>query len=55
MGLRELIRENRPAIDAAIHSVPGAESLRLNDEDRAEWVRNDEGLYSWARSHGVRL
>ncbi len=22
----------------------------MNDNDRAEWVNNDEGLYSWWRS-----
>ena len=28
---------------------------RLNDEDRRLWVLNDEGLYNWARSEGVRI
>lgn len=23
---------------------------RLNDEDRAQWIDNDEGLYDWWRS-----
>jgi hypothetical protein len=24
----------------------------LNDDDRAEWLANDEGLYEWWRSSG---
>ncbi len=27
----------------------------LDDEDRRRWILNDEGLYTWARSEGVRL
>lgn len=26
---------------------------RLNDEDRRQWVQNDEGLYNWMRSSGI--
>lgn len=26
----------------------------INDTDREEWIRNDEGLYAWASSEGVR-
>ena len=28
---------------------------RLNDAERRAWVLNDEGLYRWARSEGVRI
>lgn len=28
---------------------------RLNDSERKEWIRNDESLYRWARSEGVRM
>lgn len=27
----------------------------LNDSERREWVLNDEGLYRWARSEGVKI
>jgi hypothetical protein len=27
----------------------------LNDEERRQWILNDEGLYRWARSEGVRI
>ena len=26
-----------------------------NDADRRQWIANDEGLYDWARSEGVRI
>lgn len=26
--------------------------IRLNDEERTQWVENDEGLYSWWKSTG---
>jgi hypothetical protein len=25
-----------------------------DDDERALWIENDEGLYNWARSEGVR-
>lgn len=53
MTLKQFIRENREELDACIHRVvPG---YRLNDEDRRQWILNDEGLYLWARSRGVRI
>ena len=53
MTLRQFIRDNRKDLDAAILRVcPG---LSLNDEERRLWVLNDEGLYNWARSEGVRI
>jgi hypothetical protein len=27
----------------------------LNNEDRRQWIANDEGLYNWARSEGVSV
>lgn len=51
--LREFIREHRQELDKCIKRVvPG---LKLNDEDRRQWVLNDEGLYSWARGEGVKI
>lgn len=53
LSLSDFLRAHRTEIDAAIHSVvPG---IRLNDDDREEWINNDEGLYLWARSEGVRI
>lgn len=54
MSMREFIRQNREEIDAAIRST--CDNLgKLNNEDRQDWIMNDEGLYSWARSSGVKI
>jgi hypothetical protein len=48
MRLRDWVREHREEIDRAVTSVPGMEGQTLNDEEREDWLRNDEGLYNWA-------
>lgn len=54
MTLRDFLKQNRTEIDACIKRI--CPNLgRLNDEDRRQWLLNDEGLYRWARSSGVRL
>ena len=52
MGMASFIKENKAEIDAAIKSVS---DVRLNDKERRMWIMNDEGLYRWARSCGVRI
>lgn len=53
MTLKKLIRENREKLDRYIQRVaPGAPR---NDNERRLWVLNDERLYKWARSCGVRI
>ena len=67
MRMREFIKQNREALDEAINAalfrydgrggrgvVPDP-APRRNDSERESWVLNDEGLYSWARSEGVRV
>ena len=29
--------------------------MALNDNDRRDWVNNDEGLYDWWKSSGIGL
>jgi hypothetical protein len=48
-SMREFIREHRQEIDSII------DTPYHNDEERRQWVENDEGLYAWARSEGVRV
>jgi hypothetical protein len=52
-SLTEFIRENRAELDKAIRRV--CSNCSLNDKERRAWVLNDEGLYLWARSEGVRI
>ena len=56
MTLKEFIKENRDELDACIARALGEETNPLaNDHERRLWVLNDEGLYNWARSEGVRI
>lgn len=50
--MTKFIRENREAIDEYIKSV--CRNCRLNDNEREGWIMNDEYLYNWARSFGVK-
>ncbi len=53
MTLRDFIKQNKEELDECILRVcPG---LRLNNDERRNWILNDENLYDWARSEGVRI
>jgi len=52
-SMRKFIKDNREEIDKAIHSV--VSNARLNDTERIMWILNDEGLYNWAKSEGVKV
>jgi len=52
--IRDFVRENRLIIDAAIVRIlPRAQYF--NDQERRQWVQQDQHLYNWARSEGVRV
>ena len=54
MRLRDFIKENREELDRCItRACPNVG--RLNDKEREMWILNDEGLYNWARSEGVKI
>jgi len=54
VSMREFIRKNRGELDECIkRACPNIGSI--NDEERRCWILNDEGLYLWARSEGVRV
>jgi hypothetical protein len=53
--LRAFLKENRDEIDTAIRAALADPSRRLNDDERRQWVMNDEGLYNWARRAGVPI
>ena len=53
MTMRDFIKENREELDECIKRV--CPNCRMNNEERRLWILNDEGLYNWARSEGVRI
>lgn len=55
MTLSNFIKEHREEIDNGVKRYLDRPEMRLNDDDRRQWVLNDEGLYQWARSEGVRI
>lgn len=52
-SLKKFIEENRAELDAAIRRA--CSNCRLNDTERRMWILNEEGLYRWARSEGVKI
>ena len=56
MTLKQFIKEHRAELDACIARALGQDRNPLpNDNERRLWILNDEGLYRWARSEGVRI
>lgn len=53
-SLRIFIAQHHAEIDLIIRHR--CNNLRhLTDTDRADWIANDESLYQWAKSEGVRV
>lgn len=55
MSKREFLKQNRKEIDNYIRKTLDRPDFSLNDRERELWLLNDEGLYNWARSAGVKL
>ena len=67
MTIRDFIKENREELNAGINSalyrhdgrggrgVIPTPAPRHSDSEIRAWINNDEGLYHWARSSGVRI
>jgi len=51
MTLSEFIRENKQKIDSSIKNV--CSNCDLDNEERENWIMNDEGLYNWALNSNV--
>ena len=56
MKLSDFIKENREELDACIARALNQDKNPIpNDNERRLWILNDEGLYRWARSEGVKI
>ena len=56
MTLKQFIKEHRTELDACIAKALGEDrNPNANDAERRLWILNDEGLYWWARSEGVKI
>jgi hypothetical protein len=53
MRLRDFIQKHREEIDRTIKAA--CPNCRLNDDEREQWIANEEGLYLWARREGCRV
>jgi hypothetical protein len=49
MKLKEFIKQNRKQIDQI------TQSPIKNDQERRLFILNDESLYNWAKTSGVKL
>jgi len=56
MTLQEFIKQNRKELDACIAKALSQDKNPYpNDRERRLWILNDESLYRWARSEGVKI
>lgn len=53
MNMQEFIDDHRGELDTLIRGVLNRPNQALDDEEREEWINNDEGLYLWAQDKGV--
>ena len=51
--LINFIKENRTELVQAIEKAYDQKPTSI--KELSDWVMNDEGLYNWARSEGVRI
>lgn len=55
MRMRDFIKQNRDELKRLIRAALKRPDFPLTTDDLAQWIANDEGLYNWARSKGVRV
>ena len=53
-SLQDFVERNRPKIDLTIHAICRNQAP-IDDDEREQWVLNDESLYLWALDEGVNL
>jgi hypothetical protein len=52
-SMRSFIREHAAELREAIRKA--CPNCRIDEHEMEMWIRNDEGLYHWARGEGVKL
>ena len=57
MKLITFVQKNRKELDRCIVCILGSKKAHRyrNDQERKNWILNDEGLYNWAKSEGVNI
>ena len=53
MTIKDFIKNNREELHLCIDNV--CPDHPRNDNEIRLWINNDEGLYRWARSEGVKI
>lgn len=52
-AMQRFIDENRGTLDYHIRGALCQPNLELDDDERENWILNDESLYNWAFGQGV--
>jgi hypothetical protein len=56
MTKRQFIKEHKTELCEAINNKMGMDIYtNVSNAEIEMWLLNDEGLYNWARSEGVRI
>ena len=55
MTMRQFIREYKDVIDNYVEEKFGKDSMIRTNHERELWINNDEQLYNFARSKGVKF
>jgi hypothetical protein len=55
MTYKQFITTYKADIDQLIKRAVGDPTFKITNEERRLWILNDEGLYNFARSCGVRI
>lgn len=57
MTMKDFIKIHRKELDIIIQKKMARhpQDIKFNNEERRLWILNDESLYNWACSEGVKI
>ena len=55
MNTKLFIKENKEELTECIRKALDRPNEQITTKDCIDWIMNDEGLYNWARSEGVKI